>query len=367
MALQHDTLEKILQFAETNHKLEEERDRHPIDHRVYNQKLDQTLSQLQAQVRRQEDTLQQQLKHLFCSSSGAQLYTDFLAQASSPACALRKSGAQQKPTKASHRPCQTYHTQTPPLPTLLALRESSRQILDLKSSIDATAHDLSASRERLKAEQAAARDAQLISTGLDDRIKTLQSARPEEREKRPAQLAKEFMQQQRRRKVELEKKTAALKEALRVFIDDHLAAMLAAENLGGPVVGDQLEVSDATLAAGYTTQGKERRIKAPAGAEVERDSRQQRIDELVSRLPSGSGGGDGYGHRGGIGSKREAAGQEVHALIDSLVEAASTSSYIKLERDTAASRFLVKAKIAQFHPRDARRLRLIDFARELID
>ncbi|EEQ87628.1 hypothetical protein RJZ56_004311 [Blastomyces dermatitidis] len=358
MALQHDTLEKILQFAETNHKLEEERDRHPIDHRAYNQKLDQTLSQLQAQVRRQEDALQQ-------------LRRSTIHGLPRPGLEPRMRLAQiRRATKAYKSLSQTVpdlpHPDSP-LPTLLALRESSRQILDLKSSIDATAHDLSASRERLKAEQAAARDAQLISTGLDDRIKTLQSARPEEREKRPAQLAKEFMQQQRRRKVELEKKTAALKEALRVFIDDHLAAMLAAENLGGPVVGDQLEVSDATLAAGYTTQGKERRIKAPAGAEVERDSRQQRIDELVSRLPSGSGGGDGYGHRGGIGSKREAAGQEVHALIDSLVEAASTSSYIKLERDTAASRFLVKAKIAQFHPRDARRLRLIDFARELID
>ncbi|KLJ10154.1 hypothetical protein EMPG_14444 [Blastomyces silverae] len=358
MALQHDTLEKIRQFAETNHKLEEERARHPIDHHAYNQKLDQTLSQLQDQVRRQEDALQELRRST----------TNGLPR---PGLEPRMRLAQiRRATKAYKSLSQTVpdlpHPDSP-LPTLLALRETSRQILELKSSIDATAHDLSANRERLKAEQAAARDAQTISIGLDDRIKNLQSTRPEEREKRPTQLAKEFMQQQRRRKVELEKKTAALKEALRAFIDGHLAAMLAAENLGGPVVGDQLEVSDATLVAGYTTHGKERRTKAAAGAEVERDPRQQRIDELVSRLPSGGGGVDGHGQRGGIGSKREAAGQEIHALIDSLVEAAGTSSYIELERDTAASRFLVKAKIAQFHPRDARRLRLIDFARELID
>ncbi|PGH05176.1 hypothetical protein GX51_03075 [Blastomyces parvus] len=356
MALQHDTVEKIRQFAETNRKLEEERDRHPIDHRAYNQKLDQTLSQLQDQVKRQEDALRK-LRHSA---------TNGLPR---PGLEPRMRLAQiQRATKAYKALSQTEpdlpHPDSP-LPTLLALRETSRQILELKSSIGATAADLSTNRGRLKAEQAAARDAQLISTGLDDRIKNLQSTRPEEREKRPAQLAKEFMQQQRRRKVELGKRTAALKEALSAFIDDRLAAMLAAENLGGPVVGDQLEVSDATLAAGYTTSGKERKTTTAAGVEVERDSRQQRIDELVSRQPSGS--GDGHGQRGGIGSKRQAAGAEIQALIDSLLEAAGTSSYIELERDTAASRFLVKAKIAQFHPRDARRLRLIDFARELID
>ncbi|OJD27394.1 hypothetical protein ACJ73_01207 [Blastomyces percursus] len=360
MALQHDTLEKIRQFAENNYKLEEERDRHAIDHHAYNQKLDHTLSQLQEHVRRQEDALQQ----LRRSTTNGLTHTGL-----EPRMRLAQIRRATKAYKSLSQTVPDLPHPDSPLPTLLALRETSRQILDLKSSIDATAHDLSANRERLKVEQAAARDAQLISTGLDDRIKNLQSTRPENREKRPAQLAKEFMQQQRRRKVELEKKTAALKEALRAFIDDHLAAMLAAENLGGPVVGDQLEVSDATLAAGYTTQGKQRRPKTAAGEEVERDSRQQRIDELVSQLSSGGGGGggDGHGQRGGIGSKREAAGREMHALIDSLVEAASTSSYIELEHDTAASRFLVKAKIAQFHPRDAHRLRLIDFARELVE
>jgi hypothetical protein len=56
----------------------------------------------------------------------------------------------------------------------------------------------------------------------------------------------------------------------------------------------------------------------------------------------------------------------MHELIDKLLQVASTSSsYLELERDSAASRFLVKAKIAQYHPRDSRRMRLIDVAREI--
>lgn len=41
--------------------------------------------------------------------------------------------------------------------------------------------------------------------------------------------------------------------------------------------------------------------------------------------------------------------------------------YYPLERESAASRFLVRAKVAQFHPKDAKKLRLIDFGKELDD
>ncbi|EDN07200.1 hypothetical protein I7I51_03535 [Histoplasma capsulatum] len=356
MALQQNTLDKIRHFAESNRKLEEERAHHPIDYHAYNHRLDQTVQQLQNQVKRQEHALQELRRSTTNGLPHAGL---------DPRTRLAQIRRATKAYKALSQTEPDLPRQGSPLPALLALRETARQILDLKSSISATAQDLSTNRERLKAEQAAARDAQLINTRLDERIKTLQSTRPEEREKRPAQLAKELMQQQRKRKGELKNKTAALKKALKAFIDDYLAAMLAAEDLGGPVVGDQLEVSDAALVAGYTTHGKEKRTKGAVGVDVERDSRQQRIDELVYRRSSG--GGDGDGQRAGIGNKREAAGAEMHDLITSLLDAAGTSSYIELERDTAASRFLVKAKIAQFHPRDAHRLRLIDFGRKLVD
>ena len=42
-----------------------------------------------------------------------------------------------------------------------------------------------------------------------------------------------------------------------------------------------------------------------------------------------------------------------------------TLAYVTMQRDAAAARFLVRAKVAQFHPKDAQRLRLIDFGQEI--
>lgn len=177
-------------------------------------------------------------------------------------------------------------------------------------------------------------------------------------EKDPSELAREQVSLQRKRNGELQKSADEMKVSLDEFIDDKLAPMLAAEDLGGPTVGDALDVSDATLEAGFTSHGrpkkqKSARLESPQGG-------QQRIDELVSRHR-------GQGNQNGSRpkNKREEAAAEMHVLLDALLEAGT--SYIDLRRDSAASRFLVKAKFAQFHPRDARRLRLIDFGRSLTD
>jgi uncharacterized protein involved in exopolysaccharide biosynthesis len=196
----------------------------------------------------------------------------------------------------------------------------------------------------------------VIGDGFRARIERLKSQQLESttaaRKVDQKKVAKETMQQLRRGHSEMEADTKKMKEALKTFIDERLAAMLAAEDLGGPVVGDQLEISDATLEAGYTAHGKER--KPRTNTETELDSRQQRIEQYLER----------DGQR--LLNRRETAGAEMHELIDKLLQVASTSSsYVELERDSAASRFLVKAKIAQYHPRDSRRMCLIDVAREI--
>lgn len=43
------------------------------------------------------------------------------------------------------------------------------------------------------------------------------------------------------------------------------------------------------------------------------------------------------------------------------------SPYIELKRDSAIARFLVRAKVACFHPKDARRLKLVDFGTSVED
>ena len=248
------------------------------------------------------------------------------------------------------------------LPGVLALRETSQLILETKSSISTTAHDLSADGERQKVEETNARDARMITNSLEERIEELKAQRSREEKKTSSQIAKELIQNQRKRKSGFEKDSVRLKEALEKFVNEHLAPMLAAEDLGGPIVGDEVDVPDLTLESGYTSQGKPRKPKSTADAGA--DSRQQRIDELINRQGAGEGDDDS-----GPTTKRGAAGEEMMTLLHNLLEAAKSGagagSYVELPRDSAASRFLVKAKIAQFHPRDARRIRLIDFAREI--
>ena len=236
------------------------------------------------------------------------------------------------------------------LPALIATEETSQLIEEGKLSILVTADSLSADRERLRIEEANLRDSRKISSGLRERIQRIRSASSRKQEQTPTQVAREVVREQKKRNSSLDRAAEELKKSLDKFIDESLAPMLAAEDLGGPTVGDALEVSDATLKAGYTAHGKPKKPKEPA---VEEDRNQQRIDKFLHRSEDGS----------TPANEREAAALEAHEVLDALLEAGT--SYINLKRDSAASRFLVRAKVAQFHPRDARRLRLIDFGRSL--
>jgi hypothetical protein len=93
--------------------------------------------------------------------------------------------------------------------------------------------------------------------------------------------------------------------------------------------------------------------------------RQRRIDQI-------------WGGKSAVGddedeppTEAEAADAELRQLMENLFATLTGpgggKAYYQLERDSAASRFLVRAKIAQFHPKDAKRLRLVDFGRELDD
>ena len=242
-----------------------------------------------------------------------------------------------------------------PLPSLLAIEETSRLVKDTKVAVSMTAEKLSATRQRLKAEEAKLRDAQTIRDGLQKRIETTGREKATKEKKTASQLARELAEQQQEKQGELDRATEEMKTTLYNFVDESLASMLAAEALGGPTVGDAAEVSDETLQLGYTNHGKPKKPKNPEAANS--DTSQRRIDEIVPRQ-SGQG-------KDQPSNRREAAAQEMRNLLDALLEAGS--SYINLPRESVASRFLVRAKVAQFHPRDARRLRLIDFGRSLDD
>ncbi|KAI5306051.1 hypothetical protein KEM56_002417 [Ascosphaera pollenicola] len=336
--------QKILQYVQESRSHEQHRARNaaPIPAEQYEARLDEALNALREQTERQA----KELEHLRQTSA---------LHLPRPSLAPEARLAQTRRATAAYRALYEERPSLPPagsiVPDLLALRETAHSIQGLKHAIELTADDLVAARKRLKREEAALKDARAVNSGLKDRLNTLKrdgengETDQAQATSEPARRSKQLRTQYRQQALVLEKKTAELRETLDTFIDRTLAAMLAAEELGGPIVGDQVVISDETLVLGYTAQGKERKPKASTN-----DTRQKKIDAMVNT-------------EGGSSNARVVARDQFKDLLQSLLESASTSSYVTLPGDSVAARFLVKAKIAQFHPRDSTRLRLIDVAK----
>ena len=164
-----------------------------------------------------------------------------------------------------------------------------------------------------------------------------------------------MLNEQRHRKVAYEKDTKSLIRAFNKFVNEHLAGQLAAEELGGPIVGDILDINDEMLGAGFSTQGNPKKPKPITQASDAK--RQGRKDEIWGS----NGEGDTQDR-----TETELAGSELRALTEDLLNAAAEdgSPYVELKRDSAAARFLVRARVAAFHPDDASKLRLTDLGAE---
>ena len=246
------------------------------------------------------------------------------------------------------------------LPALLAIRDTQNLIAETKISITTIQQKLVQAKKHLEQEEADLRDARLITSALEKRIERLRTVKANRSQQSPNQAAKERLQEQQKRKKTYEAETTKLIRAFNAFTDEHLAAMLAAEELGGPVVGEIMAVEDDLLKAGFNQQGKAKKPKSGSSKDDQR--RQRRIDEIWGHI-------DETGDESNTPrSEKDAAGAEMRALTEDLLNAAvdgTASAYVELQRDSAAARFLVRAKVAQFHPRDARKLRLIDFRKEL--
>lgn len=250
-----------------------------------------------------------------------------------------------------------------PIPALLALRSTAKTIRESQECIPQTEMKVQKIQNRLEKEQADYKDAILIQDGLVARISSLRNEVEEHKQKTPRQVAKEMIRRLEKKIAYYDGLTAKLVKAFNGFIDDHLAAMLAAEELGGPIVGGMVDVDQSMLAAGFSAQGKARK---PNGAANE-GKRQRKIDEIWGPQPLA----DGKSQE--PRNEQQAASAEMRELteqlLNSLAEAGDggPGAYVELDRESAAARFLVRAKVAQFHPRDARKLRLVDFGRELDD
>ncbi|KAE8373732.1 hypothetical protein BDV26DRAFT_300902 [Aspergillus bertholletiae] len=345
-----EAVDKIQRFAVKREKAEESYDQQisPATLQAYNKKLDETLKNLQDQVKRQENDLRKlrSVNEVDLSKLGADSWSRVSQVIRAKKAYDSLLGSETKlPGSGS------------PLPSLLAVEEISRLVKESKLSVTMTADKLSTNRQRLKVEEANLRDAQAINDGLQKRIARIREQHAKKEQKSPSQLGLDLVDQQQEKTEELHKATEELNVSLRNFINETLAPMLAAEDLGGPTVGDAMSVSDETLERGYTSHGKPKKPKVSAASH---DSGQRRIDELVRGQTS-----QGDDQERTWPKRRERAAAEMHELLTALLNAGT--SYVDLPQESAASRFLVRAKVTQFHPRDARRMRLIDFGRSLND
>lgn len=369
-----------------------------IDHEAYNKILDETLHTLQAQYNQQEAALSEVCEVPTSSASShptATVLTEAIQlRATTKLDLLHIScdgddNSRMVQTLAATAAYKTLTTSTPNLPPsqsaiprLLAVQNASDLVQELRTAILAAKEDLIQSRTRLERERTELRDASLITVALETRIENLRIEQSRLSQKSSSQLAKDTIEKRHTLLKVLAKRKTARRQALHSFVDEHLAAMLAAEDQGGPIVGDVLDVTDEIVEAGFTAQGRARTSRKKTSAENDNgDERSQtKIDALFARQKrrrsdaNASGGDDDADvdgahttvHSGKVGQ----TAKEMHALLDELLEAGSgvgTSAYVRLEKDSAASRFLVRARVAQFHPRDARQLRLIDFGRDIDD
>lgn len=217
-------------------------------------------------------------------------------------------------------------------------------------------------KRRLETDQANLRDQTLLGDALGHRIEELQGEVASATDQQPEDAAQRRLDELQEKRKEYDSGSKDLFRALRSFIDDRLAVMVAAEELGGPVVGDAVNIDADDLAAGFNTQGKLKKAKDTPGND---DKRQRRLDEIW-----GAANNDAEGAQQPA-DEVTAAGNEIKLLLQSLIQQLeeargdNSASYVLLPRESAAARFLVRSKVAQFDPKDASRLRLIDFGREL--
>jgi hypothetical protein len=268
--------------------------------------------------------------------------------------------------KAAYQNLKSTATFLPPqgsvFPALLAARSIQQNVQGTKEAIVSTQDQITKAEATLRREEANLHDANLLTQAMEKRIERLRAQHEDRSQKSPAQLAHELIAAKRAQKDKCDAEMQQLGEAMNDFINDYLAAMIAAEELGGPVVGDMLDVEDDTLAAGFTKKGRAKLSKKP----VSNKTRQRRIDQIW-----GKAGVENEEEEEEPPTEAEAADAEMRKLIENLfatlIGPGGGKAYFQLERDSATSRFLVRAKVAQFHPKDARKLRLIDFGRELDD
>lgn len=199
-----------------------------------------------------------------------------------------------------------------PLNLLLAYRSITRTIAGSLESIPRVEARLSDYQQQLDATKKLLAEQTALTTALESR---LNAPEPSEEDGGAAAL--------RDRSKLFSKRTARALKELNRFIDSILASQLEVEEVGGPVAGMAEELKGRGKARG-----------------------QRRIDDMFR---DNEGGGSGVA-------------KEMKTLLEALMnEGQESGGYVSMPRESAASRFLVRVGVARLHPKDATKIRMIDF------
>lgn len=233
-----------------------------------------------------------------------------------------------------------------PIQELLALRSAQNLADETRASTTTIQSQLRQSQGLLKQEKAHLRDGRQITAGLQGRLESMRREEHARSQMTREESAAEVLQSLKTRRKTYNREVKRLIQAFNWFIETHLAPMLATEEQGGPVVGEALDIDEEALRRTLAPRQRERGVDDSRANDSDED------DDAVNVV--------------------DAAELEMRTLTENLLNASisgetGSNAYVNLKRDSAAVRFLVRAKIAQFSPRDARKLRLVDFGRRLDD
>ena len=252
-------------------------------------------------------------------------------------------------------------------PALLALRTVEQTVNNTRTAVKRTRKEIIYAEDELSRERALLQDSKEFGSTLEARIGCINNAHRSNqsyvsgvnghKEDRVRTELFTALEMQERRVGTIRKGTEFLKRAISLFIQDRLAPILLEEELSGLDTGRESYVGNVNEANNYNDDGYEEKVGltqvgTSRKRKIQERNWRQKEDRSLPKIPSE------------LSIAKERVSQEMEHLIEELVQALRSGdmdSYVALERVSSQARYLVSAKIVQYHPKEATRLRLIDF------
>ncbi|RVD88751.1 uncharacterized protein DFL_002924 [Arthrobotrys flagrans] len=234
--------------------------------------------------------------------------------------------------------------------TLLTLRSVLKVIEANRKGVTDAERKIEEAKKTVRREQGWVATAQEMEKELDRKIYELEGIDrlPEPTKRRERKQIEAYEKETK----EMTRMSARLTKELQKFVKERLGAAIAVEEAGGPVIGSKLNVVE--LKHYLEIEGEEGKTGGRTKAAKAKERGQKRLDEI-------------WGTRDEEGvtiSSDEKAAGELLELVETLVNSMLNDdphAYTRLTRESAASRYLVRSFVATLHPKDALRIRLLDF------